>query len=104
MIDPDNNRTDYQYDSMNRLILTRDALGHDTQITYDAFGNVLTLTDAAGNVTTNTYDSFNRLMQRLHRPRRPRSAGGPGDQLPLRLRRQPGQDDRPARARDDVRL
>jgi YD repeat-containing protein len=61
--DPNSHRTEYHYDSMNRLELVHDALGHDTKFTFDLSGNVLTETDARGNVTTNTYDAFSRLSQ-----------------------------------------
>ena len=56
-------KTEYVYDSHNRLIRTKDSTGYNSgTITYDLNGNVLTNTDANGNVTTNTYDALNRVL------------------------------------------
>ncbi len=56
-------KTEYVYDSHNRLIRTKDSTGYNSgTITYDLNGNVLTNTDANGNITTNTYDALNRVL------------------------------------------
>ncbi|MCI8777495.1 MAG: RHS repeat protein, partial [Oscillospiraceae bacterium] len=56
-------KTEYVYDSHNRLIRTKDSTGYNSgTITYDLNGNVLTNTDANGNITINTYDALNRVL------------------------------------------
>jgi RHS repeat-associated protein len=68
-IDENGQRTDYVYDSMNRLLRQLDPepdgpgpLGRPTTVyTYYADGRVKTVTDPAGRVTMNTYDALGRL-------------------------------------------
>jgi YD repeat-containing protein len=72
MIDGNSNRTEYQYDVLNRLVRTIEAdpdggggplTSPTTQIAYDARGNVASATDARGNTTTSLYDDKNRLIE-----------------------------------------
>ncbi len=56
-------KTEYVYDSYNRLVRTKDSTGYNSgTITYDLNGNVLTNKDANDNITTNTYDALNRVL------------------------------------------
>ncbi len=61
MIDAKTNKTDYLYDTANRLILTTypvlaDGTRHQTAIAYDGAGNKIGTTDEAGVKTAYTYD------------------------------------------------
>jgi len=68
--DPLGNITRYQYNLLNRMVATTDALGvaagdpsHTTVTQYDAVGNVLFVTDALGRTTISQYDAMNRLIR-----------------------------------------
>ena len=72
-IDPRGNRTDYDYDELNRKIETVAPEVHDyatgqdvhprTLTEYDEFGNVRKVTSPRGDVTLNEYDPANRLTR-----------------------------------------
>jgi len=53
----------YEYDELNRLKHSYDAIGDLTTRTYDANSNVQTETDANGNSSTHHYDGLNRRIQ-----------------------------------------
>ena len=65
-------RTDYEYDGLNRVkrelqpevidALTGNLARPEMSWTYDELGNVNTETDARGRVTTHVYDGLNRLI------------------------------------------
>jgi RHS repeat-associated protein len=55
--------TTYGYDAENRVILTIDPDGGETQITYDNLGNQQGTVDQNGNMVVNTYDIENRLIE-----------------------------------------
>lgn len=61
-IDENNHRTEFAYDPMNLLMLTRDALLHETSFVYDDAGNLIRTTDARTNQTAYAYDVFNRRI------------------------------------------
>ncbi|MGD9854405.1 MAG: putative Ig domain-containing protein, partial [Planctomycetaceae bacterium] len=74
MVDGEGNRTEYQYDALNRLTRTIEqdpdgAAGPLTSpvtvFTYDAVGNLVTVTDARGNITTSVYDPQDRLVESI---------------------------------------
>jgi YD repeat-containing protein len=50
------------YNALNRAMIVRDALGHETHTHYDALGNRTVVTDADGGITYSAYDSLNRLV------------------------------------------
>ncbi len=59
--------TEYEYDGLNRVVLTRQTVSGREQVTtntYDKNGNQLTETDWLGNTDTNEYDPLNRLVQK----------------------------------------
>lgn len=61
-IDENGNRSEFEYDELNRLTLTRDPVGDTTRFEYDNAGNLIKSIDARGNVTRNRYDERNRLI------------------------------------------
>ena len=61
-IDGNGHVTENQYDSLNRVKATINALNQATQFTYDKSGNLLTETDWRGNITTYAYDPLGRLV------------------------------------------
>jgi len=63
VIDENGQRTEYEYDVMNRRTLTRDPLGNVTRFEYDAAGNLSEETDARGHATAYEYDGANRRTQ-----------------------------------------
>jgi RHS repeat-associated protein len=71
VIDENGNRTEYQYDKLNRLVRTAEAdpdgpgplTSPVTAYTYDPAGNLETMLDAQGNLTRYQYDSRNRLTR-----------------------------------------
>ncbi|WP_046168565.1 LysM peptidoglycan-binding domain-containing protein, partial [Chromobacterium vaccinii] len=78
---PEQRRTSYGYDSLNRLISQRGDVAHTYTLTgadlkpleadvaptetrrYDAAGNLVEFIDAGGNVTRSAYDSQNRKVR-----------------------------------------
>ncbi|WP_418791467.1 RHS repeat domain-containing protein [Phosphitispora sp. TUW77] len=54
----------YEYDSLNRLILSADAENRKTQYKYDNNGNLVKLIDRNKVETAYTYDGLNRLIQK----------------------------------------
>ena len=94
LIDPDNNRTTFIYDALNRKVETIDPLNNTTTYVYDALDRLISTTDALGRVTTYAYDADSRLVgetwhdssasrdrrQTLHLRRRRQPAHGPGRQ------------------------
>ncbi len=64
VIDEAGERTEFEYDALNRITRIRDAIGNVSTMTYDAVGNLLTETDALNRVTSFEYDSMNRLTAR----------------------------------------
>ena len=61
-INENEDRTEFEYDALNRLTMTRDALGFVTTFDYDDAGNLIESEDAAGNMVRNNYDNINRLV------------------------------------------
>jgi RHS repeat-associated protein len=61
-IDANNNRTEYQYDNLNRRISVKDARNAITRTTYDKVGDILTVTDALNRTTSYAYDALNRQI------------------------------------------
>ncbi len=60
--------TEYEYDGLNRLVLTRQIVAgreNVTTNTYDKNSNLLTETDWLGNTYINEYDTLNRLVKRI---------------------------------------
>ena len=58
------NRTQYQYDPLNRLISVTDAMDGVTAYQYDAVGNLTEMKDAGGKIITRkVYDMLGRLIQ-----------------------------------------
>ena len=53
--DPDQFKTFFQYDLAGNLAVTKDPLGHVTEVGYDAINRVISRTDANKHVTTTTY-------------------------------------------------
>jgi len=60
-----NRRTDFDYPSTTRDVITRDALGHETISTYDAAGREIARTDALGRKTQFRYDSAARPTETI---------------------------------------
>ena len=55
--------TKYEYDYLNRLIKTTDALGQAETYVPNYNGGIDQKTDRNGNVTTNTYDEFAQILK-----------------------------------------
>ncbi|HNT76362.1 MAG TPA: invasin domain 3-containing protein [Anaerolineae bacterium] len=55
------NTTTSEYDALNRLVTSRDPLGHEYNFSYDAVGNLLQRVDANGDPTNYVYDALNRV-------------------------------------------
>ncbi len=53
--------TNYTYDDLNRLTLTKYPDGFNETRTYDNLGNMVSKKDPNGNTVTYTYDNLNRL-------------------------------------------
>jgi RHS repeat-associated protein len=53
----------HEYDVLNRVKHSYDAIGDISTATYDANGNLSTETDANGNSSTHHYDGLNRKIQ-----------------------------------------
>ncbi|MDZ4211147.1 MAG: RHS repeat-associated core domain-containing protein [Methylotenera sp.] len=51
-----------QYDELNRVVKTTDALNGETRFTYDLLGNRLTITDAENKAYAFSYDDLGRLI------------------------------------------
>ncbi len=62
IIDYEGNRTDYSYDSLNRLISITQPNDAMTMYSYDGHGNLASITDANGNLTNNSYDDMGRVL------------------------------------------
>ena len=56
------NRTEFDYDALNRQVRVRDALTGETVTTYDDVGNIISVTDPEQNTTTYAYDARNRVI------------------------------------------
>jgi RHS repeat-associated protein len=61
VVDANDHRTDYDYDSLGRLITVTNALSGITDYEYDALGNRTLVVDANGHETGYQYDALNRL-------------------------------------------
>ena len=61
---PLDHSTHYEYDALNRLTKTINALGGETVFGYDPNGNLLTVKDARNNTTTYVYDNMDRVETR----------------------------------------
>ncbi|HZW56798.1 MAG TPA: RHS repeat-associated core domain-containing protein, partial [Nitrososphaerales archaeon] len=59
--DAKNQKTTYQYDDLNRLIVTKYPDGTNQTVTYDSVGNVISRLDPAGHTITYAYDQLNML-------------------------------------------
>jgi RHS repeat-associated protein len=57
----------FEYDALNRLVKTTDAVGGITRRTFDDRGNVIAVEDPNGGITRYQYDRNNRLT-RMTRP------------------------------------
>lgn len=55
--------TSFEYDSLDQLIKTTDALGNITQQVYDEVGNKVQDIDALGRITAYTHDPYRRLTR-----------------------------------------
>ncbi len=79
MTDPLGRVTDYEYDSLGRLVSMTFALGTVDEATerfeYDAAGNVTAIINANGNRTAYEYDDLNRLTRIIEAD--PDGPGGP---------------------------
>ncbi|MBU7006021.1 RHS repeat domain-containing protein [Phosphitispora fastidiosa] len=62
--DKESSSYSYEYDSLNRLILSADAADKETRYEYDNNGNLVRLIDRNKVATTYTYDGLNRLVQK----------------------------------------
>ena len=49
------------YDTLNRPVSVKDALGNETQYQYNVLGQRTVMTDANGDITLYSYDDLNRL-------------------------------------------
>ncbi len=54
-----------EYDELNRLTRSVDALNGETRYTFDLLGNTTSITDAEGQVTTFVYDDLGRLVETI---------------------------------------
>jgi len=63
---PVDETTRNEYDKLNRLVQTADALGHITRVEYDIVGNEIARIDAKGNRTEFEYDAYRRLIQTVY--------------------------------------
>ena len=63
VIDYNLNRTDYEYDALNRLITVTQPGSLITSYDYDLHGNLKSVMDANNNETTFIYDDMGRVMQ-----------------------------------------
>ena len=61
--DAQNRKTKMDYDALNRLIKTTDALNGVTQQAYDVRNNIVSVTDANGSVTRYEFDKANRNIK-----------------------------------------
>ncbi len=64
-VDPQNNKTQYQYDQQGNLIVIKDPLGYETRIEYSQHGLPVTKTDPNGNSTRYEYNQFGELAARV---------------------------------------
>ena len=62
---PDDYRTTYTYDALDRLISSTDPLGHVTASAYDDAGHLVSETDPTGAVTRYIYDDQSRLTRTI---------------------------------------
>jgi RHS repeat-associated protein len=70
MVDENGNRTEFEYDALNRLTKTIEAdpdgdgplTSPITTFEYDADGNLVSVIDALGNAQTNVYDALGRMV------------------------------------------
>jgi len=63
---PAEHRTEFAYDSLDRLAVATDPLGNVSEHSYDAVGNDVETVDALDRVTTNVYDAANQLVEVRH--------------------------------------
>ena len=63
MTDPEGNSQSYQYDGLNRLAATIDALNQKTGYRYDAGGNLVELINPKGQIYSYEYDPAGRLVR-----------------------------------------
>jgi RHS repeat-associated protein len=63
LVDENGNRTEFEYDAMNRLVAQRDPLGQEARFAYDAAGNRVSAANALNEVTQFHYDPMHRLQQ-----------------------------------------
>lgn len=61
--DPLGNVTKYEYDVSGLLIASVSALGNRTEFTYDEMGRQLTITDPKGNVTSKEYNVYGEVVK-----------------------------------------
>lgn len=61
--DPNGNVAQYEYDSLNRVVVETVADGTDVRSSYDVHDNLLVRRDANGTTLTHTYDALNRLIE-----------------------------------------
>ena len=60
MTDAESRLTQYEYDQLNRLTLTKNALDYEARTIYNADGTVQQQIDALGRATSYSYDQFGR--------------------------------------------
>ncbi len=63
LVDANGNKTVYEYDNSDRLILTRYADNNTELLEYDSLGRVTKKTDPTGLSTLNEYDGLGRLTK-----------------------------------------
>ncbi|MDF2179906.1 putative Ig domain-containing protein [Aliiglaciecola sp. CAU 1673] len=61
--DPNGQRTEYEYDALNRLVKTRYPDGSQIAMDYDAAGRITSETDENGAITQYQYDKVGRRTQ-----------------------------------------
>ncbi|KAG9544830.1 hypothetical protein KCV01_g24712, partial [Aureobasidium melanogenum] len=57
--------TRMEYDALNRLVKTTDAMGGVESYTYDAYGNRTSVTNKLGGLTRYVYDALGRLFNEI---------------------------------------
>lgn len=62
VIDPANNRTEFEYDAMNRVTKKTDPVGNVWQYFYDLAGNRISMTDGNDAETGFSYDANDQLI------------------------------------------